>query len=418
MLKYLGLQIGNTIWTKANLQQFLQLSRLSQILQANNLSSSRSREPIISGKNSFYFLFKAAENNSAQVDVFMPARDQERIRNLHNDFHVTKLADTPACISGYENAKAFCTWLDQWLSPETQRIYNLAEKSSACINGLLLKEYIAYLLATCKKINPNNAENFLTRYGCFGADISSALLMTNATDIDAIDNETIDVKAYLGLFSQPLAQLKKYLIDPSAFRQQREFESTDDLYQDRCNKSTWITMDHFGGGLSRGAALIYELKALGAYDLQFDEKNQELSFTWQHPFDSEARQRKLKLYQQTDIYSSLFMEMPPCDCYMQKSSMYVGFKPVTMVSLKPNASVVFGHVGILTNKQGQGDNIEYYKNQEFLREKFQSQPIPEIYSVNLHSRTADLLPQDSTYHVYGWEAQLFKKKLQPCAPEA
>lgn len=226
-----------------------------------------------------------------------------------------------------------CSWLDQWFESDIPTEMKLLEQEPVITNGLLKPAYANYLMQYRKQINPGS-DDFFLRYGCFGADVSSALLISNATKIEAFDCNSINLEAYKDCFEMSLDDLKDKIIE----QYDETFASTLETRRAEC---FWITDEAFFD-IPRELLILYELKALAATNIQACADG--VSFDWAYPGEEIIEGRTLSFHQ--GWIPDALEDLEPCDCYMQKCSETASpgeSMDLIMGQVQPGAPVILGH---------------------------------------------------------------------------
>ena len=226
-----------------------------------------------------------------------------------------------------------CSWLDQWFESDIPTEMKLLEQEPVITNGLLKPAYANYLMQYRKQINPAS-DDFFLRYGCFGADVSSALLISNATAIEAVDCNAIDLEVYGDYFEMSLDELKQNIID----KYDDTFASTLETRRAEC---FWITDEAFSE-IPRELLILYELKAIGATNIQACDNG--VKFDWAYPGEDIIEGRTLSFLQ--GWIPDVLEELEPCDCYIQKCSESASpaeSMDLIMGQVQPGAPVILGH---------------------------------------------------------------------------
>lgn len=226
-----------------------------------------------------------------------------------------------------------CSWLDQWFESDIPAEMKLLEQEPVITNGLLKPAYVNYLMQYRKQINPGS-DDFFLRYGCFGADVSSALLISNATEIEAVDCISINLEAYQYCFEMSLDELKNEIIN----KYDETFASTLETRRAEC---FWITDEAFSD-IPRELLILYELKAIAATNIQACADG--VSFDWAYPGEELIEGRTLSFCR--GWIPDALEDLEPCDCYIQKCSETASpaeSMDLIMQQVRTGAPVILGH---------------------------------------------------------------------------
>ncbi|MSR84978.1 hypothetical protein EXS71_00855 [Candidatus Uhrbacteria bacterium] len=203
------------------------------------------------------------------------------------------------------------------------RLFAIAKETEAAKTGLLRPEHIAYCMAWKEKVN-KESKPFSLIYGAIGADISTPLFTTNATEIHGIDSSQIHLKRLRDYLSgwkevdQPTKRFKM-LEEPAGGRAEEDV-FTEDMMKRRdwgfYNVQTFFSF-------SRERCAVIELKKLGVQEesihVSLQGKQTSIDFAWAFPGEK-LKPRKIIFYKTNLAHLDEFDQLPAADCYYQKSA--------------------------------------------------------------------------------------------------
>ncbi len=238
---------------------------------------------------------------------------------------------------------------------DTDYFLEVAEELPAVRNSLLTREHAAYCLA----LNSMIGRQERTVYNAMGPDISSVLLLTDASEIIGVDPNCPDIGNMVSYADKYWDLVdKKPIISPDAFWYMMEYnsaenyvpseETTEIFLKDlnhRKKRGYWDVVMINRQGIERLMAI--ELKRLGVEQDSISATPQSgwLEFMWAYP-GGEPMKRRLRYMSGTML--TISGKLGRVDCFYQKSLPTPGdtlkYIEKILPSLSPKASVMIGHL--------------------------------------------------------------------------
>lgn len=291
-------------------------------------------------------------------------------------------------------------------------------------NDLLRREHVEYCTAWHKEIGDRNK----VIYYKMGADISTVLLTTNATEIIGIDSSfheghTEDyIKKYWNFIDQkaiPVAGAFGYR--NKSFTAENFVPSKDmaEMFKEdlerRKQRGYWNSRAEINFGTDR--LFLIELKKLGVRREIINIKNQEnlgveITFNWAYPGER-SKGRKVTFLSQhsvTETKRNVITLLKDSDCYYQK-----GLRPETTYALVQDVQPYLKEASVIAigyQFKRIKDNYEYGKEIGLALGHWYKPQYLDVYFSDL----IDKLPEeDPDYedNKYGMKMHIFERKQYP-----
>ncbi|MCP5467754.1 MAG: hypothetical protein H7A32_00605 [Deltaproteobacteria bacterium] len=271
------------------------------------------------------FVFK--DQSSSQIKAFLA-------KDFVNGVPPYALEDFKYLVQAFERQAKIAQQLNQ--------DFDLASSTQVVQGGLLNPHQVTYLLGWKHILNPKNEMRSLF-YSCMGADISTPLIMSNASTIEGIDMRSFDARKFNTLVSRHWEKLEEIDWDklPDPYHKKRIIEedvrkiygqdirgNTAEVFL-RLRSEEMFWSDEVMDFIGVEHAIALELKKMGVdpstvrieggnLENSRDKKKKKegsgkkqdspavhISFQWKHPEDSKVKNRRLTYHPQSSVAETL-----------------------------------------------------------------------------------------------------------------
>lgn len=271
------------------------------------------------------------------------------------------------------------------------------------------ESFIKSLLALCEIINPNS-KDLSIQNNCMGPDISTPLISTNATFINAVDI------AYDDKFSNSLKKFSSEDIEDLkkiARKASKRTDTIDKLFKSKYENCFYIAglqNDKSYSVRFNNLLVMIELYALGASNLDTSKPGQ-ISFDWKHPRDREAKRRVI-VFNKGDIRDTQVLPYK-FDGFIQRTAFNLSLPQNSLDLVNDDGFFLFGpHLG----KNYRSGNELIRKSLLSVRNRFTDRFFHKLSPRFPSKPDSDTLPNYGEYLSLAFKRELSSEPSSKSAP--